>query len=391
MNLTQELQEGQSDPATSENKNNKKKEFGINLFGLLKWENGVGQTARQIASIIEYSNIPHVSIDLEDTCPKKENVPYAINLIYANADQLISLFPYYKDIWQGGYNIGYWAWEMPEFPDRWKKAFDHLNEIWCGSDFCLSTISLKSDKPVVKITPFVYESIKSFRRFNSKKFNIKNNLYTFLFIYDPYSYAERKNPVAILSAYRLAFKNNEKVQLVIKSAKMKYPLGDPVKEYISKHKLTNVILIEDRLDRSEILGLMRNCDCYVSLHRSEGLGLTIMEAMALGKPVIVTAYSGNMDFTNLNNSFLVKYRLIKIKADLINPSHPRDEPHYKKGDIWANPSIKDAAEKMRYVYFNKGKAEEIGRMGKQFIKENYSIEKASEIFIKRIKEIVNKQ
>ena len=371
-------------------KKNRKKEFGINLFGFFNTENGVGQTAKQIAKVIKHSKIPHTLIDLDDACPKKEDAPYPINLIYTNADHLIRIFPDYKKIFRNKYNVGYWAWELPEFPDYWKKAFNYLDEIWCGSDFCFSTLSLKTDKPVVKITPFVYESTRSSGAFNGKMFGMKDNLYTFLFIYDPYSYTERKNPVAILKAYRLAFKNNEKVQLVIKSAKMKNIVEDPVKEYISKHKLKNVILIEDYLNRPEILGLIRTCDCYISLHRSEGLGLTIMEAMAFGKPVIATAYSGNLDFTNWNNCFLVKYKLIKIKKDIPNVHGPQYESHYKKGGIWADTSVKDAALKMRYVYLNKEKAREIGSRGERFIKDNYNIGKASGILSSRL-DIIKKR
>ena len=102
---------------------------------------------------------------------------------------------------------------------------------------------------------------------------------------------------------------------------------------------TSIIYKEEMLRRPELLALMNKADCYISLHRSEGFGLTIAEAMALGKPVITTAYSGNLDFTHVNNSFLVKYKMLKHEVDLsVLP----------KNNYWSEPDTDHAAELMKF-------------------------------------------
>ena len=102
----------------------------------------------------------------------------------------------------------------------------------------------------------------------------------------------------------------------------------------------NVRILDQVLSRADIDALLELSDCYVSLHRSEGFGLTIAEAMSLAKPVIATAYSGNMDFMTLSNSFPVNYRLTAIE---------RDYGPYRQGWPWADPDLEHAAALMRHV------------------------------------------
>jgi glycosyltransferase involved in cell wall biosynthesis len=114
----------------------------------------------------------------------------------------------------------------------------------------------------------------------------------------------------------------------------------------------NVRIIDGHLDRDDIRALFASSDSFVSLHRSEGFGLGLAQSMYLGKPVIATAYSGNMDFMNINNSFLVKYTLVELD---------RDYGPYKKGSVWAEPDIAHAANMMRTVYENREAAAVVGR------------------------------
>jgi hypothetical protein len=180
-------------------------------------------------------------------------------------------------------------------------------------------------------------------------------------MFDLQSSLHRKNPTALIEAFKMAFDDRDDVVLVLKWTRSRdVELGVAVPRLDSDAK--NIKVIDDVLEREEVNALLNMCDCYVSLHRSEGFGLPIAEAMILGKPVIVTAYSGNMDFTTPGNSLLVKYRMVDI-AENYGP--------YKKGCLWADPDVQHAAELMRYVYENREAAREIGRRAQADILGSY--------------------
>ena len=142
----------------------------------------------------------------------------------------------------------------------------------------------------------------------------------------------------------------------------------------------NIKVINKQFRREDLHSLVAISDCYVSLHRSEGFGLTIAEAMYLGKPVIATGYSGNMDFMNVNNSFLIRYKLIDVGE--------KDYPPFKMGYVWADPDIDHAAELMRTIYENKKHADEIGKQGSKDIKELFSPEAAGQVIRTRLERIL---
>lgn len=374
--------------------NQKKADFGINIFGFLDSDIGLGEAARQVAKGIQSLGIPLNLINLspEERRGKNktfsefsENPGYKINVIVANPDHLHHIISKYKKFLRNSYNIGYWFWELQDLPDNWLKFMNYFDEIWTGSDFSVSVIGLKSSKPVVKMpisvdpSKFIGDIDYSFL----EKQGIKNDYFKFLFVFDSYSYAERKNPLGILRAYKEAFKKNEKVQLIIKATKLDVNLKykKQIYDYIKNNDLKDIVIIDDYLSLQQIASLFKSADCYISLHRAEGVGITIMEAMAVGKPVIVTGYSGNLDFSNVNNSFLVKYKITRLKEDL------NKGVHYKKGEVWAEPDIEDAAEKMRFVYLNQQKAAEIGKEGQKFIMSHNSLKKIGSIVKKRLRVI----
>ncbi len=139
-----------------------------------------------------------------------------------------------------------------------------------------------------------------------------------------------------------------------------------------------VQVINATLPRAEVLGLIQCCDCYVSLHRSEGFGLTMAEAMLMGKPVIATAYSGNIDFMSMQDSLLVGYDLIPLE---------RDYMPYKKGWLWANPHVAEAAEQMRWVYEQADEAKALGERAKLSAGRVLSLEAAGRRMANRLREI----
>jgi glycosyltransferase involved in cell wall biosynthesis len=171
---------------------------------------------------------------------------------------------------------------------------------------------------------------------------------------------QRKNPDGLIAAFAQAFGTaKDEAQLVLKSINAhRHP--EKAAELRCLTENLNVIWIDEHLEGSRMKQLFATADCYVSLHRSEGLGLGLARAMSYGKPIIATGYSGNMDFTTATNSLLVRYELVELD---------RDCGVYEKGSFWAEPDIAHAAELMRRVYANREEAAQLGQRAQADLRE----------------------
>ena len=193
--------------------------------------------------------------------------------------------------------------------------------------------------PVIKMMPSINLPIPKIGR---KELELPTDKFIFLFIFDFFSRLERKNPLATITAFKKAFGNyNPNVLLLIKSSNSQHFLKDKSSLINSIGDSQNIKYIDGYLSKEKINALLYNCNCYVSLHRAEGFGLTMAEAMFYGKPVIATGYSSNTEFMNIGNSFLVDYEKVEI---------PENYGPYKQGDIWASPNIEHCANLMKYVF-----------------------------------------
>ena len=143
----------------------------------------------------------------------------------------------------------------------------------------------------------------------------------------------------------------------------------------------NVKILSKHLLEQEYISILAASDCYISLHRSEGLGLPMAEAMYLAKPVIATAYGGNSDFMNANNSLPLRYELVELD---------RDYGPYEKGSVWAEPDVGQAAELMRWVYENRELAKRIGQRAADDIRESMNSTKASHEIRTRLERVYSK-
>lgn len=366
--------------------------FGVNISGYINKQFGLGEGVRSNIRAIKTTDVPYVINDFNITISKhvmdetqnalavSEENPYNINLVQINIDRLHSVMQETdKSYFQNKYNIAFWAWELENFPEESKVFFSLFNEIWVPSNFCTEAISKVSPVPVVKMMHSIEIETPSFTR---KDFNLPEDKFIFMTMFDYYSSIVRKNPIATIEAYEKSFgKNNPDVLLLIKTSISK-EFPDEKKmlvDRIADNK--SIIIVEEILERDQLYSLMNCCDCFVSLHRSEGFGLTMAEAMYLGKPVIATAYSANTEFMNINNSFPVKYNLIKT-GDLYYFSTEKD--------IWADADADHASEQMSLVYNDKNIAAAIAQRGQNDVKKFLSPEIMGEKIKQRL-ELINKE
>ncbi len=359
---------------------------GINIVGYLGAETGLGESVRTLVKSVKTTNLNHALINhklywLKDRDKRFEKEftrsnPYNINVIVLNPEGLELAIPVLRDeFFDNRYNIGYWVWELPDVPTEWKKYEKYFDEFWVPSEFVRQAMIKKINKPVFVIPHSI--EIKPFKNYGRSRFGIKNQ-FLLSFIFDYNSLWERKNPAAVVRSFKKAFHKIENVALIIKCS-------DPAL-FRGQHNLLlreinqdeRIKIISKRLTRDEIYSLLDVSDAYVSLHRSEGFGLTIAEAMFLGKPVICTNYSGNLDFTNTDNSLLVDYKKMKIIRD-VGP--------YKKGDEWAEAEIDQAAGFMRELYEKKELRDAMGCRGKEYIHNRLNPASIGERIVERVEQI----
>src|SRR5581483_6005905 len=358
---------------------------GINVVGFFASQFGVGEASRGICRAVELSGLPHVLVNIrskvhrngDDTFTgfSKQN-PFAVNLMTFSYDYARR---FHRDMgrrfFAGRYNIALWYGELEKLSPRWHSAFDYYDEIWVTTEYCRKAIAAVSPIPVIKIPqPVLMDEARPDR----SRFGISQSAFVFLFSFDYFSVFERKNPLGLIEAFRDAFRTRDDAILVIKSINA---AGDSVgcERLHEAARGLNVLFLEEHMSGDELATLFASIDCYVSLHRAEGLGLGMAQAMSLGKPVIATNYSGNLEFMNESSSFLVNYKLIEID---------RDYGPYEKGYVWAEPDISHAAELMRYLYENRDKAAQLGSRAAEDIRQRMSVEASAKRIRERIDQII---
>lgn len=243
----------------------------------------------------------------------------------------------------GRYNIGWWPWELPVWPAKWRTAFDLVDEVWAATEFTRAMYTAATDKMVVRMPlPVSVDQLKPASR---GSFGLDERRFLFLFVFDSNSYLARKNPEAALTAFEHAFDSEDhSVGLVIKTMNTANA-GQRWRRF--KRRCAGdrrVHVLQQVMDRGQILSLVQCCDAYISLHRAEGFGRTLAEAMLLAKPVVATNFSGNVDFLWEQNGFPVAWNPIAVAQGEYPFVAPDD------GAWWAEPSIPDAAIKMRRAY-----------------------------------------
>lgn len=348
---------------------------GINLIGYLGAELGVGEAARSLAKASSSVGIPYAIIDVGYQTQNRQAdrsawdlaTPgrYPIDLIYVNADQTTATLAHLAglNLEPAKARIAYWHWEQPKLPEKYLSSFTGLDEVWTPTAFVQEAIASISPLPVFKVPHCVSFSVNP--QFTRASFGIPEDRFAVLVMYDFHSYKYRKNPEAAIEAFRTACKKqpSTKATLVIKTINS----TDYAEEYgqlkQSVEDIEDVLFLDDVYSREALYGLEANCDCLISLHRAEGFGLGPAEMMFLGKPVIATGWSGNMEFMNTQNSFPVHYKLKALEKTI---------GVYEAGQVWAEPDIEHAAYCLSKVFNDSNLRNRLGQQARETILSQYN-------------------
>ncbi|MFV0317023.1 MAG: glycosyltransferase [Microthrixaceae bacterium] len=322
--------------------------FGVNLVGYLGAELGLGVAARRMREALRVAGVPFAEVSYDRTSSRQSELsggpaerlsadrkPYHFNLLLITPDQLpLFVADIGADFLAGHHNIGLWYWESDVMSPQQAEALTLVDEIWVATEYLTRAFSGHGLPVSVVPSPLVFNTPDPTTSDRSR--HGLDDRFTFLFSYDFLSVAERKNPLGLIEAYQRAFPEPGSTHLVLKSIN-----GDLFPEKLAQVRWVaadrdDITVRDEMLDPADRLGLVAAADCYVSLHRSEGLGLTMAEAMAVGTPVVATAYSGNLDFMPPGSAMLVP-----ATEEVVGPGH-----YYPPEGHWGAPDLDAAAEAM---------------------------------------------
>jgi glycosyltransferase involved in cell wall biosynthesis len=335
-------------------------EPAVELAGYLSAAVGVGEAARRYVSALRSAGVLVLERDVRlpgrdvlaagPTGPAPAGRAIEFNLLCLNPEQMV---PYLggpeAPVVAGRRTIGIWSWEVDRVPPGWCEAAAEVAEIWTYSRFAAQLLGDAIGVPVVDIPPPLPETAPA----GEDPLQLLAG-FRVLVMFDYLSTLERKNPLGAVEAFRRAFRPDDGALLVLKSVNGRHrPEQREQLEAATKDR-PDIVLVDRTMSSSERNGLIAGCDCYLSLHRSEGHGLPLAEAMAVAKPVVATAYGGNTEFMNDGNSYPVAWTASHVGEAV---------EHYPAGASWAEPDLARAAELLREVRQNPGEAERRGLRG----------------------------
>ncbi len=349
---------------------------GMNIVGFLTADLGIGESARCMVRAADAASIPVALVNLKLNCRNRlgdatfsdriqEANPFGVNVVHLDPPAARDIDHHHGAGFRTDkYNIGYFAWELQEYPDSWLPAFDFFDEIWCPSDFVRESIAPKAPFPVLTMPHSI-----SFERPSEDKAALRARLglpaepFLFLCLFDLNSYTARKNPRAVVEAFRASGLAGGSSALVIKVQNADANAADYDALVDSVRDIPGTVIIKHTLSRADVYALESACDCYVSLHRSEGFGLAVAECMYLGKPVISTHWSATSEYLDADNGLPVRYKLVELEENF-GP--------YPKGATWAEPDVTHAAKLMAAIASAPHEASRIGAAARRTIEERFS-------------------
>ena len=314
---------------------------------------GLGSAARATAAALEtagFSPILHDIGFVRKTAPYEtaafpSDEPGGVWIVHCNPPELERLLWTFR----GGalndrYRIGVWAWELERLPKGWIRMASALNEIWAPSRFVADAITRafrEENAPAVpvRVMPHPLPQVTGVQA-DRKRFGLAKDRFVVLTMFDMKSTTSRKNPLAAIKAFTAAFEPSDKAILVCKVVSMNSDADAARTLEAATAGRNDIVFMTQELSDQDVLSLIASADVVLSLHRSEGFGLVLAEAMRLRKCVVATGWSGNMDFMDSRCAVIVPYTLEAVGPNKL---------HYKEGR-WAEPDVAFAARKLRELY-----------------------------------------
>lgn len=352
----------------------------VHLFGFLNGSTGLSETARLLVRSLECAGVAVTPVAVHQDSAHDMGSEFAIeagpstrppvggvSILSLNPDALPLLA---RTVGQDFFTadrkaIGVWFWETHKIPEFAMEGFRYVDEVWTCSRFTAEAYAQGAGDIPVRVFPHPL-NWRELEKAEPLTIPALEGRFVFMFSFDYDSYVKRKNPRAVCEAFVKAFPKQEPggPVLIVKSVR-----GAHYRNITNFRSLADrfgnrrdIHFLDGFMPHAQRNSLIRRCDCYVSLHRAEGVGLTLLEAMALGKPCIATHFSGNTDFMNERNSLLVPWT--PTHEGLGNGFYPAD-------DMWAEADTEAAAQAMRQVWQNPEKAAEIGAQARADIRRDH--------------------
>jgi glycosyltransferase involved in cell wall biosynthesis len=350
---------------------------------------GTGRATRLVFSSARAAGIDMAVRDVynfqtPETAQAREILPFVttsfgpVNLFHLNGDEIEPALNHLGGM-PDGYNIVAPFWELPHFPNEWAAQVNRFNEVWAPSAFVRDAVAAAVDIPVLHMKLATEVAVDGF--INRRHFGIPEDSFAFFTFFDGRSYMARKNPQAVVACFRrlVAARPFARTVLVIKLHG-----GENAPEELRRFLAGiedlagRVVVLQATMPEDQVHNLIRDCDAFVSLHRSEGFGLGLAEAMFLGKPVIGTGWSGNMDFMTAENSYPVPYELVPVPAGAY--------PH-ASGQTWAEPDLGPATAAMLALVDDPAAARALGAKASRDMRIKHSYRAAGLRYAARLSEI----
>ena len=349
---------------------------GVNLVGLFQTGSGLGEASRMLARAIEHAGIPFAAITYAESpshgrepgeWPNADAAPYDTNVLCLQPDRL---YPFAAAVGPRFFadrtTVGLWFWESTTFPDHYRPPLRLLDRVWVTSEHVRSILSRATSVPVSVVPiPLSERRVEPSSR---AALGLPEDGFLFLSLFDLVG-ARRKNPQGVVEAFRRAFEPGSGATLVLKTINGRDRKPRRLAELESSvADRQDITVIDGYVPAAERDAMIAACDCFVSLHRAEGLGLPILEAMVLGKPVIATGFSANVEFMDDTSGYLVPFELVPV---------PEGEWGYSPAAQWAEPDVEAAAAHMRCVFDDPESAREVGASARTTVLTRFSLDRAA--------------
>ena len=349
--------------------------FPIAVVGALKTASGLGESARLCHAALQANGLTGQGVDIGSTLMQPEDygglqgggrVPEGPGtlILHVNSPLVpLAMLHLGGPVTRGKYIVGCWAWELPVVPPDWRHGASFVHEIWVPSRFVAEAVAGIAGGRPVRVVPYPVALPSGQGRCATYA---AHRPFTVLTIFNASSSFSRKNPCAAIQAFRRAFASDTASRLIVKTSNLSaFPKGiDLLKDAISG--AANIVLMGDTMSAAEMDALYQESDVVMSLHRSEGFGLVLAEAMVRGLPVVATDWSGNVDFLTADTGYPVPYRLI--------PAEDPQGTYHHPNMLWAEADVAAAAAALRRLRDDRALGTTLGQSAARFASRAWSAE-----------------